>query len=127
MAIQLTTNIVIGNGARLLLSLRPDEDALAASVTAELRTSVANGDVVLASKTFTLRNGPCDVIRKRPSVAAGSFVGEVLEVVGNGITLPAGYDNAVAAYYGAAKVGRKAALEQHGLAAGWIDATLTGT
>jgi hypothetical protein len=125
--LNLTTNIIIGSGGRLLLSLRPDEDAQVAYVTAELRTSVPNGDIILASKTFTLRNGMCDLLRKRPSVALGSFVSEVLEVVGQGISLPAGYDNAVAAYYGAAKAGRKSALEQHGLTAGWIDVSLTGT
>lgn len=127
MAIQLTTNITVSNGSRLLLSIRPDEDAQAASVNAELRTSVANGDLVLSSKTLTLRNGFCDILRKRPSVAAGSFVAELLEVVTNGINLAAGYDNAVAAYYGVAKSLRKAALEQHGLSAGWLDATLAGT
>lgn len=127
MALQLTTNVAVGNGARLLLSLRPDEDAQLAVITAELRTSVPNGDIVLSRKTVIVRNGLCDLIRKRPSVAAGSMVDDVLEVVSNGINLASGYDNAITAYYGAPKAGRKVALEQHGLAAGWIDPSLTGT
>lgn len=127
MALQLTTNIVIGNGSRLLLSLTPDELSQVAYISAELRTSVPNGDIVLSTKTFVLRNGPCDVLRKNPAVPAGSAVVELLEVVRSSLTLAAGYDNAVAAYYGAAKALRKAALEQHGLTAGWLDSTLAGT
>ena len=127
MPINLTTPVSTGNGTRLSLSLTPGEAQEVAFITAELRTSVANGDLIIASRTFAVRNGLCDVVRKRASIAPGSFVGELLEVVTNGINLAAGYDNAVAAYYGAAKPARKAALEAHGLVAGWIDSTLGGT
>lgn len=125
--LNLTTPVNVGNGARLFLSLKPNEDDQIAIVIAELRTSVPNGDLVLSRKTLAIRNGLCDFVRKRPSTIPGMLADDVLEVVSNGITLAGGYDNAISAYYGAAKAGRKAALEVHGLAAGFIDASLTGT
>lgn len=131
----LTTPFTIGNGARLIFAT-PDnpfifnDESQELQYTLELRTTVAQGDIVICSVQCVVRNGLSTQVARQASPAAGLSIGDWRRyfVVSRRST-PTGYTAAKTAERAAAdtQVGRRAAMEAHLLSAGHIDATLAYT
>ncbi len=129
MSLTLTTPYALPNGTRLIVaSARPDDDNQILNVTIEMR-SAPGTDVVVSQKSLAIRNGLSDRVRRNSAPVAGTLITEAMLFDQAAVSTPTGYTDAMNAIRAAANTpaARKAALETAGLAAGWIDASLTGT
>jgi hypothetical protein len=129
MSITLTTPYALpSSGTRLLItSVRVDDDQQQGFATIELR-SAPGTDYVISSQAVVIRNGLSDRVRRNVSPPAGTRIDEALALEQSAVSTPTGYTDAVAAWRGGATpAARRSALEAVALAAGWIDASLTGT
>lgn len=130
--IALTTNIAIFNLTRVgVLNVEFDEDANVALVILEAKTSVVNGDVRYAKYQIAVADGLGTPATASQKVArAGSPPNVFTDAIAtiSQVNIPSGFTNLRTAWYAAAnnKAARRAAAETAGLAAGWIDASLTG-
>lgn len=127
MPITLTTPVSVPNGTRLVVDkVRCDDEASEMTIVLQLR-SPAGTDNVVSEKVLTIRNGSCDRVSRG---VPGSLQGyaEFLSFGLAGLTVAAGYDNAVAIWRaGTTPQARRNALEAHLLSVGYIHSSLTGT
>ncbi len=128
MSINLTTPFNVNNGARLLVfkvDVRDDDSEL--TVTLQLRTSVASGDIVVSECALIIRNGASDRI-SRGTISPGQSYASALLYEPRAVSTPTGFTDAVNAWRGGnSPSNRKVALEAQMLAAGTIHSSLTGT
>lgn len=129
MAHNLTTNITVENGTRIVAG-RPniDDDREIMLVPLELRTAPATNYLV-ARRVVTIRNGACDRV-SRVTPAAGSNIEEKFAFTPNALDVADGFARALAAWAGggATADGKRNALVAELAAIGVIDpATLAGT
>ena len=122
MPINLTTPVALGNGTRLVVRARPDEDAPVPSieVTVSLRSAQA-ADIVYSERTIVIRNGRSDQLQ-RVTLGQGFDVHQALTVVPGALNTPTGVTNAMVQW----RIS-KAAFEAHLLAAGYLHSSLAGT
>ncbi len=120
MAISLTTAVSVGNGSRLTIKARLDEDNAQIDVTVQLRTAVGT-DLIHSERMGAIRNGQCDRF-VRATLSPGRKVLDALDVEIGKLSKPTGFTDALVAY----RVNR-AAFEAHLLSAGYIDSSLAGT
>lgn len=122
MPINLTTPVALGNGTRLVVRSRPDEDAGVPTieVTVSLR-SAAGTDIVYAERTIVIRNGRSDQLQ-RVTLSGGFDVHQALTVVPGALLTPAGVTNAMVQW----RIS-KPAFEAHLLSVGYLHSSLAGT
>lgn len=130
--ISLTTNIAIFNLTRVgVLDVDFREDDGTAVVTLEAKCSTGNGDFRYSKYQVVVVDGlgtPATASQKiARNGAPANIYSDAISLISQ-VNIPAGFTNLRNAWYGAAntKAARRAAAETQGLAAGWIDASLTG-
>ncbi len=121
MPANLVTNFVVPNGARIFMKFLFDDDAKELTVPCELRTTVANGDIVLCSWLMVVRDGVSTTCARSTALPPGTpLSSRVRYVVLGNRTTPTGYTAAKTAERAApdTQAARRAALEAHMLSAG---------
>jgi hypothetical protein len=132
MPITLNTAFTIPNGARLEFPRITDLDDETGvwTVRVQLRSSVPNGNRLIASAVIQVRDGACTQLSRQASPAAGLNIDDsnhYFLVVGRNVAT--GYTDAALAMKNAANTpaARRTALEAHLFSAGHVDSTLAGT
>lgn len=128
MSINLTVPFALGNGARLLvLKAEPHDEIAEMTVSLQMRTSVAGGDIVISDVALVIRNGVSDRVSRGVLSAGQNYAGALLYEP-RALTTATGFTDAMNAWRGGnSNSNRKVALETQMLAAGTIHSSLTGT
>jgi hypothetical protein len=132
LAISLTVNFTIPNGARLEFPNLSnfDDDTEIWRVRVELRTSSPNGRRLIAATELQIRNGPCHQLERQVAPPVGLTIGDVDNYfVVTSRNVATGYTDARAAERAAANTpaARRTALEAFLFTAGHIGTSLAGS
>jgi len=132
MAISLITGFTLNNGMRLEFPRITDldDDVGVWTVRVELRTSIPNGNRLIARTVIHVRDGACSMLSRQASPAAGLNIDDPLHYfVVSGRTVATGYTDAALAMKNAANTpaARRTALEALLYSAGHLDSSLAGT
>lgn len=129
MTITLTTPLPVPNVTRWFVSsVRADDDNAVMTIQIDFRSAPATNQLLTRAslQIFNLITGGSSNKISRQIPIVGGNSSDVLTV--SQISLPTGYDDAVAAWRGGnTPAARKSALETYLLSSGIVDSTLTGT